>query len=108
MNDTATNIDRIFWEAAQLLVGPAATATVCACGEDARPRQRLERMVRVGPKLDGSSKSRSPAPPEPPAPGRSPRHRHWPVQAVGANRRRRHGPGVHGPSSHTRFAVASP
>ena len=54
MDTAAERIDVIFWEAAQRAPGPERDAYLArACGDDRELRQRVEKLVRAQPKVDG-------------------------------------------------------
>jgi serine/threonine protein kinase len=56
-------IDELFWEAAQLAPGEQRDAYLAhACGDDQALRQRLERLLRVQPKVDGFLEQAFPGP----------------------------------------------
>ena len=54
MDTAAERIDVIFWEAAQIAPGPERDDYLArACGDDRDLRQRVEKLVRAQPKVDG-------------------------------------------------------
>jgi serine/threonine protein kinase/tetratricopeptide (TPR) repeat protein len=67
MHNAVHRIDEIFWEAAQLRPGDQRDSYLTrACGDDPELRQRVERLLRVQPKIEGFLERPFPGPGEPP------------------------------------------
>ena len=100
MSHPTPSIDEIFF-AAMERESPEARAAYLdeVCGSDLDLRRRVERLLDAQPKMGSFLDSPAAGPTmnlaSAPGDGR-PRHGHRPVQAAGADRRRRHGRRLHG------------